>query len=508
MADEPRNLVITIHGIRTFGQWQKRLATLIRKCDPATNVVSYKYGYFSAIAFLIPPLRWLATRRFRLELERIARNHPNTRLNVVAHSFGTHMVGWGLYRIPKHRRPRINTIVLAGSVLKPEFQWAELIDGGTVYRVINDCGNHDWILVLSQIVVLFTGMAGRIGFSGRIDDRFMNRFFNGGHSHYFRRKGQEFDDFMSRYWVPVLTTNQPPEEVDQRESTGSLQGILITVLQNFEPVKLTIYFLLLATPAFTYYQLRVAAETERQQRIRAELETERQRRAAAEQREIAQIEGQKAKDADQAAEVERQNAAHAKLRAELEGKLAQEQELKTLQMAALFLSEGSVPETNQAKINALKKAQWVFGDIWIFDFDRLAPRLSPEGEQIVRGFVLRLANLGYKGNLHVYGYIGRFCVIHDSSGDPRLAPETLPIAKCKFWPDSDIYAQGLAERRAASVKTYLVRLSLLPVTRIVTIGFSEWGATRKPRHEYPSQGNAGQWNRVARLNNRVELIVE
>ena len=61
-------LVITVHGIRAFGHWQERLEDLLVKQTTAGDsptVLNYKYGYFSVFAFLLPPLRWLVTRRFR-----------------------------------------------------------------------------------------------------------------------------------------------------------------------------------------------------------------------------------------------------------------------------------------------------------------------------------------------------------------------------------------------------------------------------------------------------------
>ncbi len=96
-----KKLVITVHGIRTFGQWQERLARLLC-ADPSKDIAveNYHYGYFSVLAFLVPVFRWIATRRFRTELEHIAREYPDRELSLVAHSFGTHLVGWGLLGIP------------------------------------------------------------------------------------------------------------------------------------------------------------------------------------------------------------------------------------------------------------------------------------------------------------------------------------------------------------------------------------------------------------------------
>jgi hypothetical protein len=81
-----RQVIITVHGIRTFGQWQQRLENLL---PPRTDrvIFHYKYGYFSLVAFLVPPLRWLAVRRFSRELTHLSERYPQAIFDIVSHSF-------------------------------------------------------------------------------------------------------------------------------------------------------------------------------------------------------------------------------------------------------------------------------------------------------------------------------------------------------------------------------------------------------------------------------------
>src|SRR5690242_10798875 len=118
-----RRLIITVHGIRTFGNWQERLEALVHEREPGARVQHYKYGYFSSIAFMLPFLRWWVTRGFRRALAATCASSGSDRIEIVAHSFGTHLVAWGLHGIPRERRPKIDTLILAGSVLKPTFPW-------------------------------------------------------------------------------------------------------------------------------------------------------------------------------------------------------------------------------------------------------------------------------------------------------------------------------------------------------------------------------------------------
>ena len=62
---DTNHLVVTVHGIRTYGNWQRELDELLRAAEPGVRVLRYQYGFFSSLAFLVPPLRWLVARRFR-----------------------------------------------------------------------------------------------------------------------------------------------------------------------------------------------------------------------------------------------------------------------------------------------------------------------------------------------------------------------------------------------------------------------------------------------------------
>ena len=264
VSSRPRRLIVTVHGIRTFGQWQERLESLVRARDPDARVLHYKYGYFSSVAFMLPFLRWWVTRRFRRALLTIADDEPWTRIDVVAHSFGTHLVGWGLHGIPRGKRPRIHTLILAGSVLKPTFPWPELTEDN-VGRVVNDCGTRDGVLVLNQAFVLFSGMAGRVGFAGMSYDRFRNRFFAHGHSDYFVRDGRADDAFMRRWWLPVLFADKRLEMPEDPRGGSAAHGVAAFLLNNSEPIKLALVATPFALLALVYFQLYDDANRERAQ---------------------------------------------------------------------------------------------------------------------------------------------------------------------------------------------------------------------------------------------------
>ena len=259
-----KHLVITVHGIRTFGDWQERLEKLIKSDATADassiDVRHYKFGWFSIIAFLLPPLRWLVVRRFRKEFVINACSEKWDRIDMVGHSFGTHLIGWGLYGIRSEERPRVHTIILAGSVLKPSFPWLDLL-GSCLYRLVNDCGIQDRVLIWNQIFVLFTGMAGRVGFTGITKSVFRNRYFRFGHSGYFEDAAGPNDDFMREKWVPLIVSDMPIADFDDPRRTSAVSGVVAFVLNNLEPIKLAVYVAPFIGLVVFYRTLWVTTET-------------------------------------------------------------------------------------------------------------------------------------------------------------------------------------------------------------------------------------------------------
>jgi hypothetical protein len=133
---------------------------------------------------------------------------------------------------------------------------------------VNDCGIKDSVLLLSQFLVLFTGMAGRLGFNGGTGRNFRNRFFDCGHSGYFLgAKGQD-DSFMTRYWLPLLASEADPEIVDIRKSSA-ISGIYVTLLNNAEPIKLALYMTPVIAFSIWISGLYLEADRQRAEAVRA-----------------------------------------------------------------------------------------------------------------------------------------------------------------------------------------------------------------------------------------------
>jgi tetratricopeptide (TPR) repeat protein len=229
---DTNHLIVTVHGIRTYGNWQCELEDLLEAAEPGVTVLRYQYGFFSSVAFLIPPLRWLVARQFRNFWVEAIRSVPEgARIDLVAHSFGTYLVAAALPYLPEGRK--IHTVIFAGSVLRPSFPWYKYLQSRAVGRLVNECGWDDSVLLLCQCVALLMGMAGRIGFHGMVSDRFINRYYRFGHGGYFDPHRQ----LMREQWVPLLTTDAAVSHHDERPPLTALGGAKLFLLSNMQFIK-------------------------------------------------------------------------------------------------------------------------------------------------------------------------------------------------------------------------------------------------------------------------------
>ena len=85
--------IVTVHGIRTYGRWQRRLEALLASdAGSDVTVYHYEYGLLTLFSFLVPFLRLLAVSRFHGELAALFEHRSSDQINIVAHSFGTYLV--------------------------------------------------------------------------------------------------------------------------------------------------------------------------------------------------------------------------------------------------------------------------------------------------------------------------------------------------------------------------------------------------------------------------------
>jgi len=190
-------LAITIHGIRTQGEWQEGLErSLVQKFGDDVVCKKYKYNYYSATKLLFPKFRSKVIEDFKEKLIELLEETPDAKVVFFAHSFGTYILMKALEELPRDVDINIEKVVLAGCVLKESYDLKAVRNVVDRSRVINDCGINDGILLLSKYFCSDMGMAGRSGFIG-MDIK--NRYFKGNHNFFYT-----INNFVEDYWIPLI----------------------------------------------------------------------------------------------------------------------------------------------------------------------------------------------------------------------------------------------------------------------------------------------------------------
>jgi hypothetical protein len=308
-------------------------------------------------------------------------------------------------------------------------------------------------LIVNQLVVLFTGMAGRYGLAGLTSGRLTNRFFTGGHSLYFLDcSGSERDDFMQQYWVPVLTTEGIPERMDQRKPPSVWGGLLQTVIQNAEPIKMALYAALFLTPSLVFYHLYREAN---HQRVIAEQQTA-----------LAKAEKVAAEEQRTLADLERTKAIKERLKSLRAIELMVDTELNTPSNAS---------HAGATDFNAIATVGRFVAEMIHFE----------EADQPTLKVKIELASAG------------AFCV--DESGE-HPAPDDSNTCH-----ESREYGIGLDERLAQAFRRALM-LQGIEESALTTVAFGAENPQTDGRFCYPPKFiNAGVQNKIARLNTTLNI---
>lgn len=204
-------ILITVHGIRTYGAWQTELANEVKKYSRTFNFVEVKYEYLDLLYFYFPKSREARAKEIGTRLAALIRLHQDKRISIVAHSFGSVILSRAFEMLPAECR--VSTVIICGSPLS---------ESGSIDRIvemtdltINECGTRDTVLLFSKLFVPGLGYAGRTGFYRENTQNFVNRFFKGGHSLYFN-KDRSGESFSSKFWTSLLAGQNPTLAIDER----------------------------------------------------------------------------------------------------------------------------------------------------------------------------------------------------------------------------------------------------------------------------------------------------
>ncbi|MER8583357.1 hypothetical protein NKG95_32550 [Mesorhizobium sp. M1423] len=178
--------MIVIHGMNSRAKWQEEFSwEIANRLRYSAPVLIYKYGW----ATIDVLARWLHRRlakrlgeRIRVAIEQAIERQRPPRPDIIAHSFGTHLLSLILEN-PDFEDLKFGRIITAGSIVRPDFDWERQIASGRVEAVLNHVAAKDKAVPFSQYVIPGAGPGGRAGYAAKAILNVRNMDF--GHSDFF-----------------------------------------------------------------------------------------------------------------------------------------------------------------------------------------------------------------------------------------------------------------------------------------------------------------------------------
>lgn len=197
--------VISLHGIRTRGVWQKELAPLLAR--EGLVPFALDYGRFDAWRLLLPWQRARKVEWLLSEYQRVCNEMPCVRPSIIAHSFGAFLVA---ALLEKHPQVKFDKVILCGSIASERYDWTSRFQS-QVNVLHNEYGRLDPWPRLAKTLIRVAGNSGATGFLGTAGPRFSQQEFQQyGHSDYFNKL------HFRESWLPILRRTHLADEDQAR----------------------------------------------------------------------------------------------------------------------------------------------------------------------------------------------------------------------------------------------------------------------------------------------------
>ena len=126
----------------------------------------------------------------------------------------------------------------------------------------------------------------------------------------------------------------------------------------------------------------------------------------------------------------------------------------------------------------------------------------------LRTLLERLAAINFVGTVQLEAHLGEFCLADDGAGGYRLAEPDTPVGACDLVGHPLGGSASLRERLSVAFANFIATSPLLDDTGIVVRLVAHGSRESTRRHPFPLDlRSAGEWNRIAELNNRIEYTL-
>lgn len=205
---DPVRAVISLHGIKTRGVWQKDLAPELALAGLVPYALDYgSFGVFQLLrrSSLDKQVRWLVN-----EYDRITADSRCERPSVIAHSFGALQVS---HLLKMHNHVMFDKVILAAGIVPLSYPWSDMLNAQRVTWVVNDLGGKDLWPKVARLFAPHAGNSGTARFSEEHRALHQIEHPHYGHSDYFSQGN------FRRNWLPTLL-------MDKRAIVDNLHALI------------------------------------------------------------------------------------------------------------------------------------------------------------------------------------------------------------------------------------------------------------------------------------------
>ena len=154
----------------------------------------------------------------------------------------------------------------------------------------------------------------------------------------------------------------------------------------------------------------------------------------------------------------------------------------------------------------LQSLQWSINQAGDYGYDERP--MAGRRLELLRELVDSSQLAGFKGSIVIESHVGQYCLVQAGKQGFVMPNDRLSIGDCAVIGDNKAAAMQRSSGQSAAFKDFLQQVPELTAGDI-SIEVAPKGASL-PRVEYPAESavkTAGDWNRIAGLNNRVEMFL-
>jgi len=178
----------------------------------------------------------------------------------------------------------------------------------------------------------------------------------------------------------------------------------------------------------------------------------------------------------------------------------QQSQLASLQQAARVAAANPVAAMADTAASKVDREVVPYGE---------APLAGARLEHL-RSMIDELRNHGFKGKVKAAAYVGEFCLTGNGIEGYSIAADDLPVKRCDLIGNPFDDSLTGAQRESLGFANLI---SSVPQQTDNALSIEITNGGRSPSVAYPEgeslgKATAGEWNRIAALNNGVEFVAE